>query len=73
MRCIVSTAVGKAIDSTIFITVAFIGVLSWDVIITMICCQVVFKVLYEVIIYPVTRKVISKMRTLENGELENII
>ena len=45
VRCIASTAVGEAIDSIIFITFAFYGVFSNDLIITMICCQVVFKVL----------------------------
>lgn len=73
VRCIVSTAVGEAIDSIIFITFAFYGVFSNELIITMICCQVIFKVLYEFIIYPVTRKVIHHIRTLDDGELENII
>ena len=73
VRCIVSTTVGEAIDSIIFITIAFLGVYSNELIITMICCQVIFKVLYEVIIYPFTRKVIHYIRTLEDGELENII
>ena len=73
VRCITSTAVGEAIDSIIFITTAFYGVFSNELIITMICCQVVFKVLYEFIIYPVTRIVIHYIRTLDDGELENII
>lgn len=73
VRCITSTAVGEAIDSIIFITVGFLGVFSLDLIITMICCQVVFKVLYELIIYPVTRRAILYVRTLDDGELKNII
>ena len=73
VRCITSTAVGEAIDSIIFITTAFYGVFSNKLIITMICCQVVFKVLYEFLIYPVTRIVIHYIRTLDDGELENII
>ena len=73
VRCIVSTAAGEAIDSIIFITFAFYGVFSWDLIITMICCQVVFKVLYEFIAYPVTSKIIHVVRTLDDGELEGII
>lgn len=72
VRCVTSTAVGEAIDSIIFITVGFLGVFSIDLIITMICCQVVFKVLYEIIIYPVTRKVILIIRELDD-ELKNII
>lgn len=73
VRCIVSTAVGEAIDSIIFITAAFYGIFSWDLIITMICCQVVFKVLYELVAYPVTRKVISVIKSVDDGELKGII
>ena len=73
VRCITSTAVGEAIDSIIFITVAFIGVFSPELIVTMICCQVVFKVLYEFIAYPLTRKIISIIRTLDDGELKDIL
>lgn len=73
VRCITSTAVGEAIDSMIFITVAFIGVFPLELIITMICCQVVFKVLYEFIAYPLTRKIISSIRTLDDGELKDIL
>ena len=73
VRCITSTAVGEAIDSIIFITVAFIGVFPPELIVTMICCQVVFKVLYEIIAYPLTRKIITFIRTLDDGELKDIL
>ena len=69
VRCIASTAVGEAIDSIIFITLGFFGVYSVDLIATMICCQVVFKVLYEFIAYPFTKKIITQVRTLDDGEL----
>lgn len=49
VRCITSSAVGQTIDSVVFITTAFYGVFSTELIITMICCQAVFKVLYEFI------------------------
>lgn len=73
VRCITSTAVGEAIDSIIFITVAFIGIFPPELIVTMICCQVVFKVLYEIIAYPLTRKIITFIRTLDDGELKDIL
>ena len=73
VRCITSTAVGEAIDSIIFITIAFIGTFPTDIIISMICCQVIFKVLYELISYPATRKIIFHIRTLDDGELEGQI
>lgn len=66
VRCIASTVVGEAIDSIIFITVSFYGVFPGELIITMICCQVVFKVLYEIIAYPLTRKIIIFVKRLDD-------
>ncbi len=73
VRCITSTAVGEAIDSIVFINFAFFGVFSTELILTMICCQVVFKVLYEFIAYPITRKIILVIKNLDDGELKGII
>ena len=73
VRCILSTAIGETVDSIIFISISFVGVLPNDLILTMICCQIVFKVLYELLAYPVTRKVIMHIRTLDDGELKGQI
>ena len=73
VRCIASTAIGEAIDSIIFITVAFYGVLPDNTILSMICCQISFKVLYELVAYPVTRKVIYILRNVDDGELKGQI
>ncbi len=61
-RCIASTFLGEAVDSCIFITVAFAGVFAPEVILTMIASQVLFKVLYEVLLFPVTKTVILRVR-----------
>lgn len=66
VRCIASTVIGEAIDSIIFIAVSFFGVFPGELIITMICCQVVFKVLYEIIAYPITRKIIIFVKRLDD-------
>ena len=73
VRCVVSTVIGETVDSVVFISLSFIGVLPTDIILAMICCQIVFKVLYEIIGYPVTRKVIYYARTLDDGELKGQI
>ena len=73
VRCILSTVIGETVDSIIFISISFIGVLPSDVVLTMICCQIVFKSLYEILAYPVTRKVIFRLRTLDDGELKGQI
>ena len=69
VRVILSTVIGETVDSVIFISISFYGVLPNELIVTMICCQIVFKVLYELIFYPVTRKVILNIRTLDEGSL----
>ena len=73
VRCILSTVIGETVDSIIFISISFIGVLPSDVVLTMICCQIVFKSLYEILAYPVTRNVIFRLRTLDDGELKGQI
>ena len=69
VRVVGSTVIGVTVDSVIFIFISFYGVLPNELVVTMICCQIVFKVLYELIFYPVTRKVIFKIRTLDEGSL----
>lgn len=69
VRVILSTIIGETVDSVIFISVSFYGVLPNHLILTMICCQIVFKVLYELIFYPLTRKAVFKIRTLDDGSL----
>lgn len=73
VRCVSSTFLGEATDSLIFITVGFIGTMDFSAILVMICCQIVFKTLYEIVAYPITRKVIVKMRSLDDGELKGLI
>ena len=73
VRCILSTVIGETADSIIFITISFVGVFPNNLILTMICCQIVFKVLYELLAYPITRKVIFYIRTLDDGELKSKI
>lgn len=65
-RCSVSTLFGEGLDAILFITIAFAGTMPNEVLITMIICQAAFKILYEIIIYPVTRYVIHWMRNLQD-------
>ena len=71
VRVVGSTVIGETVDSVIFISISFLGVLPNELVVTMICCQIVFKVLYEVIFYPVTRKAIFKIRVMDDGSLFN--
>lgn len=68
-RAVVSTLAGEFIDSSIFIPIAFLGVLPIEQIPSMIIVQVVFKTLYEVIILPLTSLVVSKVKAYEGMEV----
>ncbi len=65
-RCVVSTIAGESLDALIFITIAFLGTMSMNNLITMIIAQATFKVLFEVIFYPFTKLVISKVKLLKD-------
>lgn len=64
MRCIVSTLFGEGLDAILFISIAFYGTMPLIVLLTMIVAQALFKTVYEIIIYPVTRYVITYVRSL---------
>ena len=62
-RTIVSTIIGEALDSILFLSIAFIGNISFDNLIFMILCQSITKILFEIIMTPITYKVISLLKT----------
>lgn len=61
-RCVLSTLVGEGLDACIFISIAFIGTMPLTQLLVMIVAQALFKTLYEIIAYPITRQVILKAR-----------
>lgn len=65
LRCVSSTLIGESIDSTIFLAVAFLGVLPVEEILLLIACEALFKICFEICVYPVTRTVIHKARALQ--------
>lgn len=69
LRCFLSTVFGELADSVIFLTISFLGVESLITLVTMIVCQVAFKILYEVIAYPLTKTLINWMKSLDDGPL----
>lgn len=64
LRCIVSTLFGEGLDAVIFITIGFLGTMPFDALLAMIVVQALFKTVYEIIVYPVTRTVISNVKKL---------
>jgi uncharacterized integral membrane protein (TIGR00697 family) len=65
LRCVLSTLFGETIDATIFISIMFIGVMNFKIVCTMIITQAIVKTLYEIIVYPVTKKVIKTIKSVE--------
>lgn len=65
MRAILSTVYGESVDSLIFFPIAFGGVLSWRMIVSLMVTQAVIKTLYEVMILPVTILAVGRLRKVE--------
>jgi uncharacterized integral membrane protein (TIGR00697 family) len=66
-RCIASTFFGESLDAMVYITLAFFGTMPTEALISMTVVQALFKTLYEIIVYPVTRKVISSVKALPDS------
>lgn len=70
-RTIGSTIVGESVDSTIFMIVAFVGVVPLDSLPSLIASQAIFKTVYEILATPITYLVIGwfKYREIQdNGD-----
>lgn len=68
VRTIGSTLVGQGIDSAIFITIAFWGILPPGGLLTAILSQWGFKVTYEVLATPLTYLVVNLLKRAENED-----
>lgn len=66
LRAILSSFAWEIVDSWIFIPLAFIGTMPTKILFTMIVLQVIFKVLYEIIVLPLTILVTKKVQIYEN-------
>lgn len=69
LRAIVSTLVGESADSIIFFPIAFGGLLPVRELLIMIATQAVLKSLYEVIILPVTIRVVKYIKKIDGSDV----
>lgn len=67
-RTIGSTLIGEAIDTAIFLTIAFLGVLPPDLLTSVFISNYVFKVGVEVIFTPVTYAVAGLLKRVEQED-----
>ncbi len=74
VRAILSTLVGEGVDSLIFFPCAFAGVLPLSAMIPMMFAQTALKTLYEIIVLPVTIRVVNYVKRVEETDVfdENI-
>ena len=68
-RAIWSTVVGETADSLIFFPVAFGGVIAWKELLIMMGIQIVLKSLYEVMILPVTIRVLKAIKKIDGSDV----
>lgn len=68
-RAILSTLVGETADSLIFFPVAFGGIIAWKELLVMMGIQIVLKSLYEVIILPVTIRVVAAIKKIDGSDV----
>jgi hypothetical protein len=68
-RFIISTIFGQAFDTVIFSCIAFIGVFSIELIISVILFNYVFKLLVETLLLPLTCRISNKLKLIENCDV----
>lgn len=71
-RAILSTIAGEGADSLIFFPLALGGVVPLPNLLLMIVSQVIMKTLYEVLVLPVTIRVVRKLKQVENADTFDI-
>ena len=68
-RAILSTIVGETADSLIFFPIAFGGIIAWKELLIMMGLQSVLKSMYEVIILPVTIRVVKVIQKVDGSDV----
>ena len=69
LRAIVSTVVGETADSLIFFPIAFGGIIAWRELLVMMALQIVLKSLYEVIVLPLTIRVVKVVKRMDGSDV----
>ena len=69
LRAIVSTVAGETADSLIFFPIAFGGIIVWRELLVMMALQIVLKSLYEVIVLPLTIRVVKAVKRLDGSDV----
>lgn len=68
-RTISSTVVGEGLDTVIFIGIAFFGTLPLPVLGQMMLAQYLWKVIYEILLTPLTYYIVGKLKEREDIDI----
>jgi uncharacterized integral membrane protein (TIGR00697 family) len=68
LRAVASTVVGQAVDTGLFFFIAFYAVWPTDQLLAVIVTQYLFKTMWEILISPVTVKVIQHVKKVEGED-----
>lgn len=71
-RAILSTLIGESLDSMLFIPLSFLGVVPLSELPMMILLQVVFKTVYEIVMLPVTTKLVKWVKKVEGNDVYDV-
>lgn len=69
VRAMVSTLVGESADSILFFPIAFGGMIRVEELLVMIFTQAVLKSLYELLVLPLTVKVVRVIKKIEQTDV----
>ena len=68
LRFITSTMAGQAVDTIVFMSVAFIGIYPASAMLTLFISAWIFKVLWELIALPISVPVVSWLKAAEGED-----
>jgi queuosine precursor transporter len=71
-RTIGSTIVGQAVDTALFVAIAFAGTLPWSLFLSVILSNYVFKVGLEAAMTPVTYRLTGFLKRTENEDVYDV-
>ncbi len=69
LRAILSTVAGETADSLIFFPVALGGIVPFRNLLLMMCWQILLKTLYEILVLPVTVRVVRYVKRTEEVDV----
>ena len=68
IRFVASSIVGQFVDTTVFVLIAFTGLLPFPVLVSVVLSGWVVKVAWEIIALPITLPIVKRLNKIENED-----